>query len=64
MKLSAPIYHLKRTAKRLSREENIPLYAALNRVALQEGYATRIGVYLQLNSVQSGWQTLCSIEAW
>jgi replicative DNA helicase len=38
MKLSAPIYHLKRKAKRLSREQRIPLHAALNRVALQEGY--------------------------
>ena len=38
MKLSAPIYHLKRKAKLLSREERIPLHVALNRVALQEGY--------------------------
>ncbi|RZN30891.1 DNA helicase [Bradyrhizobium sp. Leo121] len=38
MKLSAPIYHLKRKAKRLSREEGIPLHVALNRIALQEGY--------------------------
>jgi replicative DNA helicase len=38
MKLSAPIYHLKRKAKLLSREENMPLHRALDRVALQEGY--------------------------
>jgi hypothetical protein len=38
MKLSAPIYHLKRKAKLLSRKENIPLHEALNRVALEEGY--------------------------
>lgn len=38
MKLSVPIYHLKRKAKFLSREENIPLHKALNRIALQEGY--------------------------
>ncbi|MGY3610089.1 MULTISPECIES: DNA helicase [unclassified Bradyrhizobium] len=38
MKLSAPLYHLKRKAKRLSREEGIPLHVALNRIALQEGY--------------------------
>ena len=38
MKLSAPIYHLKRKAKLLSREENIPLHEALNRIALEEGY--------------------------
>ncbi|WP_454621766.1 DNA helicase [Bradyrhizobium cenepequi] len=39
MKLSAPIYHLKRKARLLSREERIPLHVALNRVALQEGYS-------------------------
>lgn len=38
MKLSAPIYHLKRTAKLLSRERNIPLHAALDRVATDEGF--------------------------
>jgi len=38
MKLSAPIYHLKRKAKLLSREQRIPLHAALNRIAVQEGY--------------------------
>lgn len=39
MKLSAPIYHLKRKAKRLSRDEDIPLHEALNRIAAHEGYA-------------------------
>ncbi|MEI3850436.1 MULTISPECIES: DNA helicase [Ensifer] len=39
MKLSAPIYHLKRKAKRLSRDQNIPLHEALNRIAVDEGYA-------------------------
>jgi len=38
MKLSAPVYHLKRRAKLLSREADIPLYEALDRVAFQEGY--------------------------
>ena len=38
MKLSAPIYHLKRKAKRLSREESIPLHDALDRVAATEGF--------------------------
>ena len=40
MKLSAPIYHLKRKAKRLSREDNIPLHDALDRVATTEGFST------------------------
>lgn len=39
MKLSAPIYRLKRTAKLLSREKNIPLHEALDRVAVDEGFS-------------------------
>jgi len=38
MRLSAPIYHLKRKAKLLSREQNIPLHEALDRIAEQEGF--------------------------
>ena len=37
MKLSAPVYHLKRQAKRISRSEKIPLHAALDRIAAKEG---------------------------
>ena len=39
MKLSAPIYHLKRKAKRLSRNEGIPLHDALDRIATTEGFS-------------------------
>ena len=39
MKLSAPIYHLKRKAKRLSRDAGIPLHDALDRVAATEGFS-------------------------
>ncbi|MBR0857627.1 DNA helicase [Bradyrhizobium liaoningense] len=39
MKLSAPVYHLKRRAKRLSREEGIPLHDALDRIATTEGFS-------------------------
>jgi replicative DNA helicase len=39
MKLSAPVYHLKRNAKRLSREKGIPLHDALDRIAAGEGFA-------------------------
>jgi replicative DNA helicase len=39
MKLSAPLYHLKRKAKLLSRTGNIPLHDALDRIARQEGFA-------------------------
>jgi hypothetical protein len=38
MKLSAPIYHLKRRAKLLSREQKIPLHEALDRVATEQGF--------------------------
>lgn len=38
MKLSAPVYQLKRKAKSVSRSESIPLHRALDRVAVQEGY--------------------------
>jgi replicative DNA helicase len=38
MKLSVPVYSLKRLAKNLSRETKIPLHAALNRVAQDEGF--------------------------
>ena len=38
MKLSAPVHHLKRRARRLSREERIPLHRALDRVAAGEGF--------------------------
>ncbi|RTM14861.1 MAG: DNA helicase [Bradyrhizobiaceae bacterium] len=39
MRLSAPIYHLKRRAKRLSREEGIPLHDALDCIATREGFS-------------------------
>jgi replicative DNA helicase len=40
MKLSSPIYHLKRKAKLLSREKGIPLHNALDQIATREGYAS------------------------
>jgi replicative DNA helicase len=39
MKLSAPIYHLKRKARLLAREQKIPLHEALDRIAGQEGFS-------------------------
>lgn len=39
MKSSVPIYHLKRKARLLSREENIPLHEALDRIAFNEGFS-------------------------
>jgi len=40
MKFSAPIYRLKRKAKRLSREGNIPHNALLDRIAADEGFGS------------------------
>lgn len=40
MKLSAPIHKLKRDARRLSRQDAVPLMTALDCVASQEGYAS------------------------
>ncbi|RUZ80628.1 DNA helicase [Mesorhizobium sp. M7A.F.Ca.US.006.01.1.1] len=40
MKLSAPVYHLKRQARLLSREAKIALHEALDRVAAQEGFTS------------------------
>lgn len=39
MLLSAPIHQLKRRARLLAREQNIPLHAALDRIARDEGFA-------------------------
>ena len=39
MRLSAPIYRLKREAKQLARDENIPLHDALDRIAATEGFS-------------------------
>lgn len=40
MRLSAPVYHLKRQARLLSRRENVPLHTALDRVAREEGFGS------------------------
>ena len=38
MKLSAPVYHLKRQARLMARAQNIPLHAALDKMASREGF--------------------------
>lgn len=38
MRLSAPIYALKRKARTLSRQTNLPLHSALDIIAVQEGF--------------------------
>lgn len=39
MKLSAPVYHLKRRARDLARKDKRPLSEALDRIAREEGFA-------------------------
>ncbi|MEM9360776.1 MAG: DNA helicase, partial [Pseudomonadota bacterium] len=38
MRLSSPIYKLKRQAKLLARDNNIKLHSALNQIAAKEGF--------------------------
>ena len=40
MKLSAPVHHLKRQARLLSRKDKIPLHEALGRIAAREGFSS------------------------
>jgi replicative DNA helicase len=40
MKLSAPVHRLKRQARLMSRQEAVPLHAALDRVAAREGFTS------------------------
>jgi replicative DNA helicase len=40
MRLYAPVHHLKRQARLLSRRENVPLHTALDRVAREEGFGS------------------------
>ncbi|CAH1658886.1 ATPase domain-containing protein [Hyphomicrobiales bacterium] len=40
MKLSAPIYQLKRRAKLMARDQKIALHTALDRIASEEGFTT------------------------
>jgi replicative DNA helicase len=40
MKLSSPIYHLKRKARLLSRAKGIPLHSSLDQIAAREGFTS------------------------
>ncbi len=40
MRLSAPVYRLKRQARLLSRRDRVPLHQALDRAAAEEGFAS------------------------
>lgn len=62
MKLSHPAYQLKRQAKRLSREENIPLHAALDRAAAKEGYASWSLLASKYQEVPAASRLLASLQ--
>ncbi|MES0879039.1 DNA helicase [Roseibium sp. SCP14] len=49
MKLSAPLFRLKRQARQLAREAKLPLHVALDRVAAREGFCS----WSHLSSAQS-----------
>lgn len=61
MTLSAPIHQLKRKARLLSRRERIPLHAALDRIAGEEGYRSwslLIAKQPGMTSVRALWPLL------
>lgn len=53
MKLSAPVFHLKRQAKQLSRKLGTPLHAALDRIARQEGFSSWSLLAAQISTVST-----------
>jgi replicative DNA helicase len=59
MRLSAPIYQLKRRAKSLARDEKIPLHEAQDRVAADEGFtrwsllASRVKAGTDIDAIMS-----------
>ena len=56
MNLSAPIHQLKRKARLMSRAERIPLHAALDRIAAEEGYRS----WSLLTAKQPGMTSVCA----
>lgn len=61
MKLTAPIYRLKRQARILSRTEEIPLHKALNRIARDEGFDSWSLLASRVSSDQPGKAILAEL---
>ena len=59
MKLSAPIYQLKRRAKLMARDEKIPLHTALDRIARDEGFAGWSLLSARVATSCNGERTYC-----
>ncbi|MGJ7579675.1 DNA helicase [Variovorax sp. RHLX14] len=62
MKLSVPVHRLKRLAKELSRGDKIPLHAALDRIAQEEGFATWSLLASRLSGQSLGIDLLARLE--
>ncbi len=62
MKLTAPIYLLKRKAKLLARSSGIPLHSALDRVAGKEGFASWSLLAAKAGAEMSAGQLLARLE--
>lgn len=63
MRLSAPIFRLKRQAKLLSRKENIPLSMALDRLAKVEGFSSWSLLAARMSSEQPVRKLFAELEA-
>lgn len=62
MKLSAPVYRLKRKARLLSRREKVPLHLALDRIAAEEGYASWSLLAARLSAVAPAARLLARLS--
>ena len=63
MKLSVPIYRLKRNARLLSRRDSIPLHEALDRLASQEGYVSWSLLAAQLSRAPAAGRLLAGFKS-
>ncbi len=62
MKLSAPIYYLRRKARLLSREETISLHEALDRIAADEGFSSWSLLISKMSSVSPARKLYARLE--
>lgn len=62
MKLSVPVYRLKRLAKQLSRDDDIALHSALNRVAKTEGFESWSLLAAQLSAESPAHKLLALLD--
>lgn len=62
MKLSAPIYRLKRQARLLARETGVALHTALDRIARQEGFRSWSHLAAQLSAHEPARDVLARLD--